>query len=476
MKMIKNLISPWIIMGLFFSLEISAYLPSNISQDHALVKTDNSINQEEEAYVALRMHKAHETLQTFLAKNFDKGKTPKIGIVASGGGFRAAVSLLGMLKGLEEIKLLDSVSYLSALSGSTWSTSAWMMHDMCLDHLAATLRNKMEDPFELKKLPLKEIAHSLQQKIQYTSKVGLNDIYGALLGSVFLSTRQDPSGQCSFLHDLQSKASSGKYPFPIFTSILTKEDLNYQWLEFSPFEVGSQHLNSWIPSWALGRKFSNGKSISQHYPENLGYLLGTFGSLYATNVADALSFIENIMEDSFQLELPLECCSWIAKKLFGNKRISPPQFNNFTYELDGFPCSDHKRLTLVDAGFDFNLPFPPLLRRNVDLYIVCDASYDVLSPVSHTMQYVRYYMQENKHPFPDFNINELVKNDITLMYDKDNSETPVVIYVPNKITASSFDLNYSKEQFCSIFESMRNTIATSKNIFNDAVNITLEKK
>ena len=43
-----------------------------------------------------------------------------MGIVSSGGGLRAAISLSSVVKTLEELKVLDCVTYMSTCSGATW--------------------------------------------------------------------------------------------------------------------------------------------------------------------------------------------------------------------------------------------------------------------------------------------------------------------------------------------------------------------
>lgn len=40
----------------------------------------------------------------------------------------------------------------------------------------------------------------------------------------------------------------------------------WQWFELTPYEVGSPDIEAWIPSWAFGRQFYNGRSL-QPQPE-----------------------------------------------------------------------------------------------------------------------------------------------------------------------------------------------------------------
>ena len=56
----------------------------------------------------------------------------------------------------------------------------------------------------------------------------------------------------------------------------------------------------------------------------------------------------------------------------------------------------------MDAGIDFNLPLPPLLSRDVDIYIACDAS----NPIEKgkALRLAVEYAQKNgiKFPISDF--------------------------------------------------------------------------
>ena len=47
-------------------------------------------------------------------------QVPVVAVLASGGGTRGMSSLYGSLAGLQELGVLDTVTYLSGVSGSTW--------------------------------------------------------------------------------------------------------------------------------------------------------------------------------------------------------------------------------------------------------------------------------------------------------------------------------------------------------------------
>lgn len=47
-------------------------------------------------------------------------QVPVIAVLGSGGGFRAMVGFSGVMKALYESGVLDCVTYVAGLSGSTW--------------------------------------------------------------------------------------------------------------------------------------------------------------------------------------------------------------------------------------------------------------------------------------------------------------------------------------------------------------------
>ncbi|KAG9333311.1 hypothetical protein JZ751_012826 [Albula glossodonta] len=65
---------------------------------------------------------------------------PAVAVVSSGGGTRAMVSLYGSLRGLQKLRLLDAISYITSVSGSTWS--APLLPVSHVYHIPVCLRNK----------------------------------------------------------------------------------------------------------------------------------------------------------------------------------------------------------------------------------------------------------------------------------------------------------------------------------------------
>jgi len=116
-----------------------------------------------------------------------KGKQQHtLGIAMSGGGYRSAIYNYGVLKGLFEIGVIDTIDYISAVSGGSWiaapfSTSndlQWFFHDI------ATHANLIEEGFEaLLPNPLRVIQEARLSRMDPNY---ISNIFGRLLAKTFL--------------------------------------------------------------------------------------------------------------------------------------------------------------------------------------------------------------------------------------------------------------------------------------------------
>jgi phospholipase A2 len=48
----------------------------------------------------------------------------------------------------------------------------------------------------------------------------------------------------------------------------------YQWFEFTPYDMGCEEIEAWIPMWSFGRKFEHGKNIERLPEQTLDVLMG----------------------------------------------------------------------------------------------------------------------------------------------------------------------------------------------------------
>ncbi|CCO27046.1 hypothetical protein BN14_01079 [Rhizoctonia solani AG-1 IB] len=227
------------------------------------------------------------------------------------------------------------------------------------------------------------------------------DIYGTLLSArLFVpddAKKLDP--YCLSLHQFRRFVDDGSYPMPIMTAIsrhmrqdlesrevetkkqerksygptrrlrLRKEaeelesQARWLWFEWSPYEVGCDELGAWIPSWALGRRFENGRNVEKRY----------------------FLEVQPLLRD-----LPLPIFNWLDNVLVEKEKdfdvihpVPPSGLPNFVKGLEGQlrygspdGITETKILRFMDAGAELNIPYYPLLRRGVDCIIALDASAD----------------------------------------------------------------------------------------------------
>jgi phospholipase A2 len=451
------------------------------------VRQGTALGSAEEAILAKRQPTIKKTIESLVGRPLKDQDIPRIAIAASGGGDRAMITFLAYLTALEELNVLPACSHVATLSGSTWSLASILAHNRPLSEMKEVF-HRHEVETTLLTMDHKAIAKAIVQKFARGQAVSACDFWGGFLADGFFNDLPQDN-QKVHLSSLQDAARSGKYPFPLFTSSIAGVT-PYEWMEYSPFEIGSDFLKSWIPTEAFGKKFDNGTTTDASPEQTLGFMLGLFGSAYAANIRDvfvnALPIIEteikNITEkkglksDIAQLinstvvkDIKELTKSAKQRKIIDTARLSPATVPNFTYGLKNSPFASSKKLTLMDGAFAFNLPFPPLLRRNVNLYFVCNAGKNY-GPLKKAAEYA----QRKGYKFPS--IPEGAAPEVSLLYDAADPEVPVIVYIPLFPTFATTKMIYEHEEFNTVFDYMHKTVTQAKLTILKAIRIALNNK
>lgn len=455
------------------------------------IRQGKDICVEEKVAITTRMKKNQQALTTILHKKKPLAWVPPIGIVASGGGDRAMISTTGFLIGLEKTGLLDACTYFAALSGSTWTGCTWLARNVAPTQLKEFMRkHEITDELKLKNRNFDEIAKALLKKFVHDQYLSLCDIWGSFLADVFFEDLPKEEQEI-YLSQFRPLITSGSYPFLICTAIHDKT-FPYQWAEFSPFECGSLYLQNWIPTYAFGKEFNEGTSLDAAPELSVGFMMGMFGSAYAVSMKDTLriitpkiqnAVIDNLRKKNIPPFLAQKFASAFFEKtnnffrapkyrtVIDDIRISPPKVYNFTHNVHDSPLSKKTHLTLVDAGIDFNLPFPPLLRRNIPLYFVCDAS---AGTSGNPLQKAAAYAAREGFKFPAIDSNEIKNNQISLLYDTQDPEVPVIVYIPNQVKFPTTKFEYTDKEFVELSEYMEKIITSNKDLFVQAIKIAIK--
>ncbi|HLB40612.1 MAG TPA: hypothetical protein VJJ83_02375, partial [Candidatus Babeliales bacterium] len=437
---------------------------------------------EEQQIIQKRLALTYQNTAQFLAGKLPANVTlsaqhqPRIGIVASGGGYRAMIATLGFLMGLEKIGVLNSALYLSALSGSTWLLAPWTSLNLSLADTNNYLRQysansqQLLDPIT-DQAQLQKVANNLIRKLAFNDPLSSIDLYGALIANKIFGSL--PNRQNLYLTDQAANLQTGNRLFPIYTAIEPAAKEHYRWYEFTPYRFGSADLNHYIDIWGIGRSFQNGQAITwptlegdQYSPDMpLGFLLGICGSAYTVSIDELLKLMSKAQLNNTQ-KIALAALSAHAKaENSGGFRVYPAFVPNFTAGLSSSPIAQAREIKLVDAGLDTNLPFMPLVdgRRQLDVLIALDASNPIES--GQALQIAAQRAQERGYKFPKLDpaaIAKLDQSSFTVFSDPDPA-TPTVIYVPlvrdNSLaglaqhpTLSQFDPQVcANTSFCSTF-------------------------
>lgn len=430
------------------------------------------LSVQEKTFRTKRINKVRPALEKFLGEEIssDVVRNSALAFAGTGGGYRAMILTAGYLAGLEQLGLLDTLTYVAGLSGSTWMIGPWITQGGQVGHYKQSLQNKISsNQFNIMKLgpgllsSTENIAtitkNILWPKFLWGQPIRSNDFYGFLLGQVLLG-RDGYKKRLSDQGGPKGNVTSGNYPFPIYTAVsMSKKDdgeYSYDWYEFNPYEVLvnfraiGEKVDKFlsVPTRAFGSQFKAGSSVSTGYvtqaPEQMfGYWLGAFGSAFAINPKDIDSYIARGLSAK-EFKKPFISFDGIMNFVgaglmgvvqsiegVGSARFSPPQVFNPFKGFSKTPVEwlkQKKYLTLVDAGVSGNIPLRPLLwpARKVKFIIIGESSTTVLS----ARELKRFFEHaEAMYGYTYSRYDDGKSATIRIYKDKVHAEAPRIIYL-----------------------------------------------
>lgn len=295
---------------------------------------------------------------------------PRIALCASGGGYRAMFFSLGALAAADQSGLLDCISYMAVLSGSSWGLSSWLMSGQSptsfLKHIDTRFKKQL---YDIRELDQKDFNDSLLRRYAFGKKIGPIDLFGIALAETILGAISNKP-QSLLLSDQIPLVETGLYPYPIYTAVDTK----HRWVEFTPHEIGGLDIGGFIPSWALDRDFEKGKTTDFAPEPSLGFLLGIWGSAFEISVHELLKHVIQKVKSPLVYQIIQSLHKEIAHpffRRFGKTRLDPAVLSDWSPT-----AKERDKIKFIDAGIDVNMPAIPLLRssRAVDIIIMIDAS------------------------------------------------------------------------------------------------------
>lgn len=423
-------------------------------KETAHVRMSSDLATEEIDFLTKRTSKIKQKLEKLLGISLNQNEVPRIAICMSGGGMRAATAAEGLFEGLDAIGLLDALTYAAGLSGSTWTLASFVELGLPMNKYSEDFVQSLSNPYVFSP---GDLAHVLWPKYVFDEHTSIVDLYGVFLANTFFHniSSKNFGRQEIHLSDSQRRLTDGNSFFPIYTSIEIK-GTDTHWATFTPYEFGIDDFNMHIPIWSLGRKFKEGVSTNFAPEQTLGFLMGIWGSAGSGSITNLLG----TQKDSLSKTLFKALNDIFIETHVGVVRIAAVRVFNPLYGITGSSVRNLERLTLMDSGYDFNLPFPPLLKkeRNVDIIIVMDASASVHEGAT-ALQKTVDYTKSRGIPFPSIKFDSITDKQVSVFANENDASTPTIIFlVPVK--NKNYDANFDPEK------EFKTTYATTKFIYN----------
>ncbi|KAJ6667273.1 hypothetical protein lerEdw1_017251, partial [Lerista edwardsae] len=441
---------------------------------------------QEQEFLFKRKRRVAWALKQALGLNYDlqDHEIPVVAVMTTGGGTRSFTTGYGTLRGLQKLGLLDCVTYLSGLSGTSW-TMAHLYRDALWSQ--KSLDEQIEDAkkqvtkskmgiFSVDRV--RYYKQQLNQRRQEGHKTTFIDLWGLII-EYLLNDGKDNSK----LSEQRAALVEGQNPLPIYVTLNVKdkhstEDFK-EWVEFTPYEVGFLKYGTFVQPENFGSKFFMGRVVEKIPESRIIYLHGMWSSIFSLNLVYIWNRINNseefwhrwtrdkivdLDEDPTLPTRPYELRSHmfvpagnLSKALRGvlTDRLSVAQCHNFLnglqlhnnyLEHEGFKrwkatvlddrpnqLTEHDQyMGLVDAGFFINTSCPALSRPERKVDIILHMSYNAGSQSLPLERTSKYYAEQNI-PFPNIYLSEEEKKNLKECYFFDQNGTPgcpMVVFFP----------------------------------------------
>ncbi|MBN2266777.1 MAG: hypothetical protein JW725_00355 [Candidatus Babeliaceae bacterium] len=386
---------------------------------------------EERTYVEARIEKIGKILSKKINRNISNEQVPRVALVLSGGGLRAASTSAGFVAGMDT----ELISYIIGLSGSTWFLIPWNLDPRPVREFVPDFLLRISSGFFRKDFTTwgaeatrftNDAARILLRNFIYGNVTSVIDIYGLLLGYSLLDIKER-SRYIATLITSQEKYLTPDRPFPIYTLVAPGPSETYHWGEITPYSVTFPTLNFSASSWHFGSLFEKGNLITPHHPLTAGFTMGACGSAFSINY---IELYRHIFMNS-ALSKVLEWTKKIAHHAgIADYRLMSAVVYNPTYNMHHLPFGHEEYLSLVDAGIDTSVPLKPTLNpeRKIDIIVILDVSGDV--EVGTDIKRAITQARMRRQPFPHFDFDKAIHSTYTVFDDGPDVKTPVVIYVP----------------------------------------------
>ncbi|PKU38609.1 cytosolic phospholipase a2 epsilon-like [Limosa lapponica baueri] len=363
-----------------------------------------------------RMKKKHFSDHVTNCMYFGIEQVPVVAIMTTGGGTRALTAMYAHLLSVQELNVLDCVSYITGLSGTTCYCPS----------------SKQED------------SHKLTDQQQALNQ-GQNPL------PIYLSL------------NVKDKISDQDFR---------------EWVEFTPYEVGFPKYGAFIRAEDFGSEFFMGRLMKKIPESRICFLEGIWSSVFSLNLMDAWyisvhsedfwhkwtrdkitdiddetlfpkrpneldtrvvrptdSFSDIFRDIAMLRPAASEICNFL-KGLQMNNNYLESEFSKWKdCELDSQPnhltaATDY--LILIDTAFAFATSYPPLMRPERKVDVILHFNYSSGSQTGPLKEASKYFEKQGI-PFPTKVPDDQETPHLKECYivgDKESPETPIVIFFP----------------------------------------------
>ncbi|XP_016343463.1 cytosolic phospholipase A2 delta-like [Sinocyclocheilus anshuiensis] len=407
---------------------------------------------------------------------------PLVAVVCSGGGTRAMCGTFGGLRALQKLQLLDTVSYITGVSGSTWTMASlygdanWSNNDLngVMESVKKEISKSVFSIFSPEQL--RHYKEKMEEREEEGLLVSLIDMWGLAIEYLIQGKKQ-----MGTLSDQQMALSKGQNPLPIYTALNMKNSktgctIETEWCEFTPYEVGFTKYGVFIPAQNFGSEYYLGHMVKKLPESGIYSLLGIWSSVFSLSLTQLWSVVTGVIpswaskigeevnqtdtddKSSTSDTLQVSPKTDLAKKLsifLTCRPIISQVFNflrgfhlhrnysencDFTTWKDTHPDAFPNSLTpadatlgLVDSAFVIKSGFPPVLRCNRRADVILSLNYAWDPDHFKVIKQTQEYCAERKIPFPKIDYKKLESEPIREVYvfeDKENPDVPIVIHFP----------------------------------------------
>uniref|UniRef100_A0A8C8AR74 Phospholipase A2 n=1 Tax=Otus sunia TaxID=257818 RepID=A0A8C8AR74_9STRI len=396
-----------------------------------------------------------------LDEDLQEDEVPVVAVMTTAGGMRSMTAMFGSLLALQELGVLDCVSYISGLSATTWTMAKlyedanWSQKDLrepAGDIRKHVIKSKLQC-FSLDHMKYYE--KELCERKQEGHKLSFTDLWG-----LFIDCMLHHQGSTHKLSDQQLAVNQGQNPLPIYLSLNVKDDFSTldfkEWVEFTPYEVGFLKYGAFVRSEDFGSEFFMGHLMKKIPESRICFLEGTWSNIFSQNFMDAVYLSGH--SDSFwhrwtrDTEHDIGYLSTTLREMMTGRPVVSTyhnflkglQLHNKYLEnesfcmwkgnmLDSSPNQLNEMgdyLKLIDTAFFINTSCPPILRPERKVDVILHLNY---SGGSQTLPLDLFseYCLEHGIPFPSTELSQEDREHLKECYVfEDNLEAPILAYFP----------------------------------------------